>query len=71
MSKKKITYKKQDASKLKKEIAKNNQSSREAVKEITDLFMTPAVKRKAMGGDLKTEYRGGGMVNLGNYKGQF
>ena len=46
---KKITYKKQDASKLKKEIAKNNQSSREAVKEITDLFMTPAVKRKATG----------------------
>jgi hypothetical protein len=71
MSKKKITYKKQDASKLKKEIAKNNQSSREAVKEITDLFMTPAVKRKAMGGKVQTEYRGGGMVNLGNYKGQF
>ena len=30
-----------------------------------------AVRNKAMGGDLKTEYRGGGMVNLGNYKGQF
>jgi len=29
------------------------------------------VKKKAMGGDLKTEYRGGGMVNLGNFKGQF
>ena len=60
MSKKKITYKKQDASKLRKEIAKNNQSSREAVKEITDLLMTPTIKRKAMGGDLKTEYRGVG-----------
>ena len=71
MSKKKITYKKQDASKLRKEIAKNNQSSREAVKEITDLLMTTTIKRKAMGVDLKTEYRGGGMVNLGNFKGQF
>ena len=71
MSKKKITYKKQDASKLRKEIAKNNQSSREAVKEITDLLMTPTIKRKAMGGDLKTEYRGGGVVDLGNFKGQF
>ena len=30
-----------------------------------------AVRNKAMGGDLKTEYRGGGMVNLGNFKGQF
>ena len=38
MSKKKITYKKQDASKLRKEIAKNNQSSREAIKEISNLF---------------------------------
>ena len=28
-------------------------------------------KKKAMGGDLKTEYRAGGAVNLGNYKGQF
>jgi cell division protein FtsL len=71
MSKKKITYKKQDASKLRKEIAKNNQSSREAVKEITDLLMTPTIKRKAMGGDLKTEYRGGGVVDLRNFKGQF
>ena len=71
MSKKKITYKKQDASKLRKEIAKNNQSSREAIKEISDLFKTPAVDRKAMGGKIQTEYRGGGMVNLGNFKGQF
>ena len=30
-----------------------------------------SIKQKAMGGDLKTEYRGGGMVNLGNFKGQF
>jgi hypothetical protein len=29
------------------------------------------IKKKAMGGDLKTEYRAGGAVNLGNYKGQF
>ena len=28
-------------------------------------------KKKAKGGDLKTEYRAGGAVNLGNYKGQF
>ena len=30
-----------------------------------------APKEKAMGGKIQTEYRGGGMVNLGNYKGQF
>ena len=30
-----------------------------------------AIRKKGTGGDLKTEYRGGGMVNLGNYKGQF
>ena len=29
------------------------------------------IKKKAMGGDLKTEYRAGGAVNLGTYKGQF
>ena len=27
--------------------------------------------KKAMGGKIQTEYRGGGMVNLGKYKGQF
>jgi len=27
--------------------------------------------KKAMGGKIQTEYRGGGAVNLGNYKGQF
>ena len=26
---------------------------------------------KAKGGKIQTEYRGGGMVNLGNFKGQF
>jgi hypothetical protein len=31
----------------------------------------PPIKKKAMGGKVQTEYRGGGMVNLGNYKGQF
>ena len=30
-----------------------------------------AIRKKAMGGDLKTEYRAGGAMNLGNYKGQF
>jgi len=30
-----------------------------------------APKEKAMGGKIQTEYRGGGAVNLGNYKGQF
>ena len=29
------------------------------------------IKKKAMGGKIQTEYRGGGAVNLGNYKGQF
>ena len=29
------------------------------------------IGKKAMGGKVQTEYRGGGMVNLGNYKGQF
>ena len=71
MSKKKITYKKQDASKLRKEIAKNNQSSREAIKEISNLFKTPAVDRKAMGGKIQTEFRMGGKVDISNFKGQF
>ena len=31
----------------------------------------PPIKKKAMGGKVQTEYRGGGMVNLGNFKGQF
>ena len=35
------------------------------------LLSKKPTKKKAMGGDLKTEYRGGGMVNLGNFKGQF
>ena len=30
-----------------------------------------SIKEKAMGGKIQTEYRGGGMVNLGNFKGQF
>ena len=30
-----------------------------------------SIKKNAMGGKIQTEYRGGGMVNLGNYKGQF
>ena len=29
------------------------------------------IGKKAMGGKVQTEYRGGGMVNLGNFKGQF
>ena len=29
----------------------------------------PAMMKK--GGEVTSEYRGGGMVNLGNYKGQF
>lgn len=39
--------------------------------EAKKLLSKKPTKKKAMGGDLKTEYRGGGMVNLGNYKGQF
>ena len=30
-----------------------------------------SIKKNAMGGKIQTEYRGGGMVNLGNFKGQF
>lgn len=30
-----------------------------------------APKEKAMGGKIQTEFRMGGKVNLGNYKGQF
>ncbi len=39
--------------------------------EAKRLMSEKPTKKKAMGGDLKTEYRGGGAVNLGNYKGQF
>jgi len=30
-----------------------------------------SIKKNAMGGKIQTEFRGGGMVNLGNFKGQF
>ena len=30
-----------------------------------------AIRKNAKGGKIQTEYRGGGAVNLGNYKGQF
>ena len=39
--------------------------------EAKRLMSEKPTKKKAMGGDLKTEYRAGGAVNLGNYKGQF
>ena len=29
------------------------------------------LEKKSMGGKIQTEFRGGGMVNLGNFKGQF
>ena len=61
---KKETGKKLDLNKL--------PGSKESI-DNSDIFKKyeGAVRNKAMGGDLKTEYRGGGMVNLGNYKGQF
>ena len=40
-------------------------------KEKIDEFTEGVTMKKAMGGKIQTEYRGGGMVNLGNYKGQF
>lgn len=70
-NKKKITYKKQDGNKLKKDLEKIKEINEQSTKGIVDLLTTPSIKRKAMGGDLKTEYRAGGAVNLGNYKGQF
>ena len=70
-NKKKITYKKQDGNKLKKDLEKIKEINEQSTKGIVDLLMTPSIKRKAMGGDLKTEHRAGGAVNLGNYKGQF
>ena len=30
-----------------------------------------SIKKNAMGGKIQTEFRGGGMVNLGNFNGQF
>ena len=61
---KKETGKKLDLNKL--------PGSKESI-DNSDIFKKyeGAVRNKAMGGDLKTEYRGGGMVNLGNFKGQF
>ncbi len=40
-------------------------------KEKIDEFTEGVTMKKAMGGKIQTEYRGGGMVNLGNFKGQF
>ena len=34
-------------------------------------LMSKKTNKKAMGGKIQTEYRGGGAVNLGNFKGQF
>jgi hypothetical protein len=46
---------------------KNLPSSKEKIDEFTE----GVTMKKAMGGKIQTEYRGGGMVNLGNFKGQF
>ena len=40
-------------------------------KEKIDEFTEGVTMKKGMGGKVQTEYRGGGMVNLGNFKGQF
>ena len=40
-------------------------------KETIDEFTGGVTMNKGMGGKVQTEYRGGGAVNLGNYKGQF
>lgn len=69
VSKKKLKTKKETGKKLD---LNKLPSSKESI-DNSDIFKKyeGAVRNKAMGGDLKTEYRGGGMVNLGNYKGQF
>ena len=42
-----------------------------SVKQIRKLLVKKGVLSKAKGGMVTSEYRGGGAVNLGNYKGQF
>ena len=62
--------------KKQKETGKVDKKKLQSKKETIEPFkMSPSRKEsidsKAMGGKIQTEYRGGGMVNLGNYKGQF
>ena len=62
--------------KKQKEKGKKLDLDKYGIKEVIEPFkMSPSRKEsidnKAMGGKIQTEYRGGGAVNLGNYKGQF
>ena len=64
--------------KLAEQLKKQKETGKVDPKKLKQLknkeFIEPlktAPKEKAMGGKIQTEYRNGGMVNLGNYKGQF
>ena len=57
--------------KSKKETGKIDLSKLPGSKEKVDEFTEGVTMKNAMGGKIQTEYRGGGMVNLGNFKGQF
>ena len=57
--------------KSKKETGKIDLSKLPGSKEKIDEFTEGVTMKKGMGGKVQTEYRGGGMVNLGNFKGQF
>ena len=51
-----------------------SEQGRKSLKELREQakkLMSKNTNKKAMGGKIQTEYRGGGAVNLGNYKGQF
>ena len=53
------------------QMSEQGEKSLKELREEAKKLMNKKTNKKAMGGDLKTEYRGGGAVNLGNYKGQF
>ena len=53
------------------QMSEQGKKSLEELKEEAKKLMSKKTKKKAMGGKIQTEYRGGGAVNLGNYKGQF
>ena len=76
-----MTKKKEDAKEAKKNLDKQLKKQQETGGTL-DFTKLPGYKesmlaesekknKKAAGGKIQTEYRGGGAVNLGNYKGQF
>jgi hypothetical protein len=66
---KKPTKKKSTGGDLKSDSA--NQMSNRDIEVAKRLLEAEKKNKKALGGKIQTEYRGGGAVNLGNYKGQF